>query len=96
MSAVRSVTRAFDVLKAVAARPLGVTEIASRTRLPKSTVARLLATLEAAGAVAQEPDARYGLGPAIRDSRRGPRASATCESWRDRSWRSWRRPSVRP
>src|SRR5688572_1305067 len=67
MPEVRSVTRAFEVLKAVAARPLGVTEIASRTQLPKSTVARLLATLEAGGAVAQEPDARYGLGPAIAD-----------------------------
>ena len=36
--------------------PLGVTEVADRVRLPKSTVARLLASLAAEGAVEQVPD----------------------------------------
>lgn len=51
MSTVQAVERAFAVLHALAGGPAGVTEIASRADLPKSTVARLLATLEGQGAV---------------------------------------------
>jgi DNA-binding IclR family transcriptional regulator len=59
------VERAFAILEAVAPAPLGVTDIARATGLAKGTVARLLATLEAQGAVAREPDSRYRLGPTI-------------------------------
>ena len=63
MSRVRSVERAFDVLAALSAGPLGVTDIAARVGLPKSTVARLLETLGARDMVAQLPaDGRYRLG----------------------------------
>jgi len=53
MSRVQSIERAFAVLSALGGGPLGVTEIAERARLPKSTVARLLAALAAEGAVQQ-------------------------------------------
>ena len=76
VSQVRSVSRAFAVLGAVAAGPLGVTEIATRTQLAKSTVARLLETLETQGAVTQDADTRYRLGPTVRSlaasTARGP------------------------
>ncbi|MEW5991330.1 MAG: IclR family transcriptional regulator [Chloroflexota bacterium] len=66
MSSIQSVERAFAVLGAVADGPVGVTEVAGRVGLPKSTVARMLATLEQAGAVEQEPGGtRYRLGPRI-------------------------------
>lgn len=63
MSSVQSVQRAFAVLGVLTDGPLGVTAIAERARLPKSTTARLLGTLAAEGAVEQLPgDARYRLG----------------------------------
>ena len=63
MSRVQSVERAFAVLGALADGPLGVTEIAERVRLPKSTVARLLRALQEEGAVEQATeDSRYRIG----------------------------------
>ena len=64
MSSVQAIRRAFDVLGALAAGPLGVTDVADRSGLPKSTAARMLATLVHEGAVEQVPgDSRYRLGP---------------------------------
>lgn len=66
MSSVQSIRRAFDVLGALAAGPLGVTEVADRAALPKSTAARLLATLAREGAVEQVPgETSYRLGPRL-------------------------------
>ena len=66
MSRVRSVERAFDVLAALSAGPLGVTDVAARVGLPKSTVARLLETLGAGTMVTQQPaDGRYRLGAGL-------------------------------
>jgi DNA-binding IclR family transcriptional regulator len=68
MSSVQSIRRAFDVLEALgdATAPLGVTDVAERARLPKSTAARMLATLAAEGAVEQVPgDTAYRLGPRL-------------------------------
>ena len=63
MTTVQSVERAFAVLDVVSGGASGVTEIAGRTGLPKSTVARLLATLEELGAVEQVADGSdYQLG----------------------------------
>ena len=56
MSRVQSIERAFLVLGALGDGPLGVTEVADRVQLPKSTVARLLASLASEGAVEQVPD----------------------------------------
>ena len=42
MSGVQSIERAFALLRALAAGPAGVTELAERSELPKSTVYRLL------------------------------------------------------
>lgn len=53
MSTVQSIDRAFSVLRSLAAGPAGVSEIAERVALPKSTVSRLLSTLEELGAVEQ-------------------------------------------
>lgn len=53
MSTVQSIDRAFSVLRSLASGPAGVTEIADRVGLPKSTVSRLLSTLEELGAVEQ-------------------------------------------
>ena len=66
MSSVQSIRRAFDVLGALGDGPLGVTEVADRAGLPKSTAARLLATLAGEGAVEQVPgDTAYRLGPRL-------------------------------
>ena len=59
VSRVQSIERAFAVLEALGDGPLGVTELAARVRLPKSTVARLLAALATEGAVEQVPDGTH-------------------------------------
>lgn len=64
MSSVQSIRRAFAVLGALGDGPLGVTEVAERAGLPKSTAARLLSTLAHEGAVEQVPgETAYRLGP---------------------------------
>jgi Transcriptional regulator len=66
MSRVRSIERAFAVLGALSEGPIGVTEVAERADLPKSTAARLLASLAREGVVEQVPgDTRYRLGPRL-------------------------------
>jgi IclR family pca regulon transcriptional regulator len=65
MATVQAVERAFDVLEAVAGEETGVTTIARRVGLPKSTVARLLATLEAIGAVERVDGALWRLGARV-------------------------------
>lgn len=66
MTGVKSVERAFAVLQCLAAGPAGVSEVADRVDLPKSTVSRLLSTLEQLGAVEQpESGGPYGIGPMV-------------------------------
>ena len=66
MSRVQSIERAFAVLSALADGPIGVTEVAERVALPKSTAARMLASLTREGVVEQVPgDTRYRLGGRI-------------------------------
>ena len=61
---VQSIRRAFAVLRALGNGPLGVSEVAVASRIPKSTAARLLTTLTSEGAVEQVPgERRYRLGP---------------------------------
>jgi IclR family transcriptional regulator, acetate operon repressor len=75
---VQSVERAFLILRALAAAPAGVTEVASTVGLPKSTVARMLATLQAAGVVEQPmAGGQYRIGTAITEL--GGFSSATAQ-----------------
>ena len=53
MSSVQSVDRAFAVLRCLSGGPAGVSQIAERVQLPKSTVSRMLSTLADLGAVEQ-------------------------------------------
>jgi DNA-binding IclR family transcriptional regulator len=62
---VQSIDRAFAILDAVAAQPAGVTAIAKRVELPKSTVARLLAALEQRGAVERPDGVLFRIGPGV-------------------------------
>ena len=62
---VQSVERAFAILDAVAKRPAGVTALADRLDLPKSTVARLLGSLEELGAVERLDGKRWQVGPSV-------------------------------
>ncbi len=63
MTAVQSVERAFSVIGCLAGGPAGVSEIAERVTLPKSTVSRLLVTLVELGVVEQtSPGGAYRLG----------------------------------
>ena len=65
---VQSIERAFALLRFLAVGPVGVTDLAERAELPKSTVARLLGALEAEGAVEQdETGGVYRLGPGLID-----------------------------
>jgi DNA-binding IclR family transcriptional regulator len=64
--AVQSIQRAFMVLQQLASHEMGVTELATACDLPKSTVARLLKTLELEGAVEQiTASGAYRIGPSI-------------------------------
>jgi DNA-binding IclR family transcriptional regulator len=66
MSRVQSIERAFAVLGALTDGPVGVTEVADRIDLPKSTVARLLGSLVREGVVEQVPGGTsYRLGARI-------------------------------
>lgn len=68
MSGVQSIERAFTLLRVLAVGPAGVTDLADRAGLPKSTVARLLSALESEGAVEQvESGGEYRLGGALAD-----------------------------
>jgi DNA-binding IclR family transcriptional regulator len=62
---VQSLERAFAILDEVSQRPAGVTDIADRVRLPKSTVARLLATLEDVDAVERFEGTQWRIGPGV-------------------------------
>src|SRR6185369_3058596 len=74
---VQSIQRAFAVLRALGDGPLGVSEVAKASRIPKSTAARLLAALAAEGAVEQVPgERRYRLGPDLLAI-----ASGLAETW---------------
>jgi len=66
VSRVQSIERAFAVLRALGDGPIGVTEVAARVDLPKSTAARMLASLAREGAVEHVPGGtRYRLGAQI-------------------------------
>lgn len=66
MSGVQSIERAFALLRALAVGPSGVTDLAERVDLPKSTVSRLLSALESEEAVEQvEVGGLYRLGPTV-------------------------------
>ncbi len=68
MAGVQSIERAFAILRALAVRASGVTELAERVDLPKSTVARLLGALETEGAIEQtETGGEYRLGQAMQE-----------------------------
>jgi len=65
---VQSIERAFTLLRALAVGAAGVTELAEKVDLPKSTVARLLNALESEGAVTQdEVGGDYRLGEGLLD-----------------------------
>ncbi|MBA3401698.1 MAG: helix-turn-helix domain-containing protein, partial [Actinobacteria bacterium] len=49
----------------MAQRPAGITALADRLDLPKSTVARLLSSLEQLGAVERFDGRRWRVGPAV-------------------------------
>ena len=55
----------MNIIEALAKSPASLSETARRVNLPKSTVARLLATLEEAEAVEREEDRTYRLGPLV-------------------------------
>lgn len=66
MSRVQSIERAFSVLAALVDGPIGVTEVAERAALPKSTAARLLASLAHEEIVERLPgETRWRLGPRL-------------------------------
>lgn len=72
----QSVDRAFALLRCLAGGPAGVSELASRVALPKSTVSRLLATLVELGAVEQvEHGGEYAVGDLMAEIAEGARPS---------------------
>jgi IclR family acetate operon transcriptional repressor len=66
VSRVQSIERAFAVLAVLGEGPIGVTDVAARVGIPKSTAARMLVALAKEGAVEQIiGDTRYRLGPRL-------------------------------
>ena len=61
MNMVQSIERGIEILKLLEAGPLGVTELANATALPKATVHRLLKTFEAHHWVEFNRDKKYKL-----------------------------------
>lgn len=63
---VSALARGLAVLRTLADadQPLSNRDLAERTGIPKATVSRLAATLQAAGFLRQSPDERYALGAA--------------------------------
>lgn len=61
---VQSVERAFAILDLVAAGSTSLADITAQVDLPKSTVARLLSTLEGLKAVVRD-DGTYSMGPRV-------------------------------
>ena len=106
MSRVQSIERAFAVLGALADGPIGVTEVADRADLPKSTAARLLARWPAkARSSRSRATTRYRLGPRLvtlaagfgRPVAVGARPAVARRSWPSRparppAWRPRRGP----
>ena len=65
MAPVQSVVRSLALLEQVASLPRGLVGLAEAADLPISTAARLLATLEDAGAVVRDEDGIYRVGRTI-------------------------------
>lgn len=66
MVIVQSIERAFEILRALAPGPARISDLATTVGLPKSTVARLLATMERAGAVARDRETgEYRIGEGL-------------------------------
>jgi DNA-binding IclR family transcriptional regulator len=66
LSRVQSIERAFSVLSSLVDGPIGVTEVAERAAIPKSTAARLLASLAQEQMVERLPgETRWRLGPRL-------------------------------
>lgn len=65
MGTVQSVDRALSLLAEIGREPGGLVELAQRVELATSTTARLLATLERAGAVVRGDDGSYRIGPLL-------------------------------
>jgi IclR family transcriptional regulator, positive regulator for flagellar biogenesis len=63
---VSALARGLALLRAIADanEPLSNRELAERAGIPKATVSRLTATLQAAGFLRPSPDERFALGPA--------------------------------
>lgn len=62
---VQSIERAFSILRALSLGAAGVTDLSTRTGLPKSTVSRLLGGLETERAVTQNAKGEYQLGDGL-------------------------------
>ena len=65
MAGVQSIERAFTILRALSLGPAGVTDLSERTGLPKSTVSRLLSSLDLERAVQQGENGSYELGEGV-------------------------------
>lgn len=66
MARVQSIDRAFLLLDAISTSDLGITELAARVGMPKSTVARIVKTLVDIRAVEKTPsEGGYRIGPAV-------------------------------
>jgi DNA-binding IclR family transcriptional regulator len=67
MYVIQSIERAFEILRALAVGPARISELAVAVGLPKSTVARMLFTLERVGAVTRIPGTNaYRIGEGLR------------------------------
>ena len=97
-NAVRSVDRAAALLLALGEShgEAGVTELARRLGLHKSTASRLLATLEKRGLVEQDEESgKYRLGLVVIRLANGPSARSTCARSRCPSWTGSPAPPAR-
>jgi len=60
-----AIDRAVDVMEALAEAPAAIRDLAARLGIPRSTVYRVLNSLEARGLVARGEDQAYRLGPQL-------------------------------
>ncbi len=76
METVRSIERAFEVLRHVALGPATLSNVADSTGLAKSTVVRLLATLERLDAVRKDQWGSYTIGRGVDELARSDDSTA--------------------
>ena len=88
MTAVNALHRGLLILRAINDGHAQLREISAATKLPKSTIARMLETLVGDGYVAQDSQKGYHVTGRVLTLSRGYNANSSCLMWPARCWKA--------